>query len=202
MPDRNTLARFTYGASGVQCLVRNGQPLRLRPFPADDEPLPKGPVPSTPEEAGFIPIVEHIRTSRTSLGWSKDNRRLALLLVHEPDHETASTLALRHHQPMAGGWTVADLQRFWLSRGAWGAINLDGGNVTQATCLRPDGRYDLITPRWSAAERRLVFDDRFTGAPQGGTLMYFYVVEQGVPWYDPPQNEVRSLCVCPVSAAR
>ncbi len=177
LPDRETLAReFTFAAGSAQCLVRNGVPLKLKPFPRLGEMRMRGPVPSTPREAGHIPIVDHIKTARTSLGWSRDNRRLYLLIVKEPDSESASALALRHRQPMTGGWMVSDLQRFWRAKKVWGAVNVDGGGLTQMTYLRKDGRYDMLPP---ANPVRMTFSPSFPDAPPGGALMYFYVREVG-----------------------
>ncbi len=178
LPDRATLAReFAFAAGGAQCLVREGRPLRLQPFPTPGAPPLRQPVPSTPEEAGHIPTVDHMRTSRTSMAWSKDHRRFYLLIVKEPDSETASIQALRRGVPLLGGWTVADLQRFWLSLGAWGAVNIDGGEVTQMVHLRADSRYEMVPPRWATPQQRLTFAPSFPNAPQGGSLSYFYVTE-------------------------
>jgi hypothetical protein len=102
---------------------------------------------------------------------------LYLLLVKAPESATASTLALRYHLPLLGGWTVADEQRFWLALGADGAVNLEGGDATQMACLRPDGRYDLVPPRWTTRAARLTCRPDCLGAPGGGTLMYFYIRE-------------------------
>ncbi|RYG33029.1 hypothetical protein EON81_19225 [bacterium] len=128
LPDKTTLAQeFDYASVGAQLLVREGKPLRIQPYPQpNDPPLPQ-PVPSTPEEAGHIPLVDHMRTSRTSMGWSKDSGKLWLLVVNEPDHELGSKLAVKRGELGTGGWMLADLQRFWLSFGAWGAVNSDGG---------------------------------------------------------------------------
>ncbi|MCS6860376.1 MAG: phosphodiester glycosidase family protein [Abditibacteriales bacterium] len=176
LPDRSTLAReFTFAAAGAQCLVRHGLPVKLQPFPRPgDKPIPQ-PVPSTPEEVGHIPVVDHIRTSRTSMGWSRDNRHLYLLIVKEPDSETASVWAFRHRVPLRGGWTVADLQRFWQAMKVWGAVNIDGGEVTQMVYRRKDGQYAMIPPRWAALQPLLLFPPSLPNAPEGGTLMYFYV---------------------------
>jgi hypothetical protein len=176
-PDRATLARtFTFAADAAQCLVREGKALALRPFPAPGEPPAKQPVPSTPDEAGHIPIVDHMRTTRASMGWTRDSRTLYLLFVKEPDSETASIYAQRRGVPLAGGWTVADLQRFWLSLGVWGAVNSDGGDLAQLLTVRSNGAgYDLIPPRWSSPAMRLSLGPHLAGAPQGGSLMYWVV---------------------------
>ena len=178
LPDKATLAReFDYASVGAQCLVREGKPLRVQPFPAPGAPPVPQPVPSTPDEAGHIPLVDHMKTSRTSMGWSRDGSKLWLLVVVESDHELGSKLALKRGEPDAGGWTLADLQRFWLAFGAWGAVNSDGGAVTQLVLLRPDGKYEMQPPRISSPNRRLVFGRDFKNAPEGGTLMTFYVRE-------------------------
>jgi hypothetical protein len=180
LPDRAALAReFTYAAAGAQCLVFEGLPLRLEPYPTAREGIKRGPVPSSPEEVGHIPAVDHVKTSRTSMGWSKDSRQFYLLIVTEPDHEAAGNVALRRGEPQVGGWSVADLQRFWLSQGAWGAVNIDGGAVTQMAYRMPDARYMLLPPRWAGSNSRVVLPSSLKGAPEGGTLMYFYVRDVG-----------------------
>ncbi len=170
---------FTFAAIGAQCLVLKGQPLRLQPPPSPgDPPLPR-PVPSTPADAGHIPMVDHIRTSRTSMGWSKDQRHLYLLILNEPDTENESIRAFRAGTSAANpGWTVADLQRFWLALGVEGAVNSDGGVVTQLAWERPDRKYEMLPPRLVAPNKRLLFDDKFVGAPGGGSLMTFYIKEE------------------------
>ncbi len=144
LPNKNDLAReFDWASGGAQCLIREGKPLRVQSFPLPGQLPLKGPVPSTPEEAGHIPIVDHIKTSRVSLGWSRDNRHLYLLFVQDPDTEASSAIQFRHGLAMVGGWSLADLQRFWLAKGVWGAINSDGGDIAQLTYLRTDGNYLL-----------------------------------------------------------
>jgi hypothetical protein len=90
---------------------------------------------------------------------------------------------MRRGLPVGGGWTVPDLQRFWLSmksQGVFNAINSDAGDVLQATLLRRDGNYDLIPPGWATREySKKTFAPDFKGAPQGGALMYFYVRDSG-----------------------
>jgi hypothetical protein len=67
MPTRAQIdaARVEFGAGGLQCLIREGKPLRIEPFPETEDAIKTGPVPSSIDEAGHIPIVDHIRTSRT-----------------------------------------------------------------------------------------------------------------------------------------
>ena len=168
---------YTYAAAGAQCLIRDGQPLKMQPYPRADEKLPNPPVPSTAQEVGYIPMIDHIRTSRTSMGWSKDNMRLYLLLVREPDNEADSMRDFKQRIPTHGGWMVSDLQRFWQDFGVWGAVNIDGGIVSQATLIRGDGNYSLFPPTWASTAEELTFTPAFTNAPEGGTLMYFYVTE-------------------------
>ena len=172
---------FDFAAIGAQCLVLNGQPLKLQPPRSPDDAPLRQPVPSAPTEAGHIPVVDHIRTSRTSMGWSKGQRFFYLLVVNEPDTENESIRALRAGESATNpGWTVADLQRFWLALGVDGAINSDGGVVTQLAWERPDQKYELLPPRLIAPNKRLLFDDRFKNAPEGGTLMTFYVRDASI----------------------
>lgn len=177
-PPVGALQRFDYAAGGLQCLIRNGHPLKLQPFPAPGAvPLPQ-PVPSTPGEAGHIPLFDHMKTSRTSLAWSRDGRHLYLLFVREPDAEFISGQALRHNIPLQGGWTVADVQRFWLAYGVSGAVNSDGGDVAQLMYRNLNASYTLVPSRKVdvAMRRQLSPHSRPLGA--GGSLLYFYIVER------------------------
>lgn len=177
-PDRATLAReFYYGAAGLQCLIKDGKPLRLAPYPAPDAPLPRQPVPSTPSEAGHIPLVDHMRTSRTSLAWSADSGKLWLLVVNEPDHELGSKLAVKRGEANEGGWMLSDLQRFWIAFGAPNAVNSDGGAVTQLALREPDRRYHLLPPRLTSSNGRLRVDLESAVLPAGGTLLTFLLRE-------------------------
>ena len=147
-------------------------------------------MPSTVLEAGYIPGLDHIKTSRASLGWTRDYRHLYLLFVKEPDGEIASRASLARRQAGRGGWTLADVQRFWLAmkkaKGVWNAVNSDGGDVAQLAYQRADGRTTLVPPRFAleggtdeknpqAGARRLLLAPDFSNAPRGGTIMYFYV---------------------------
>ena len=185
-PDKSTLKReFDFAGGSVQCLLRDGKPLRLQPFPqSGDAPLPQ-PVVSTKAEAGHIPVFDHMRTCRASMAWTKDSAQLFVLLIKEPDNESLSAWALQYNWPIGGGWTVADVQRFWLSLqkpfGITDAINSDAGNVLQYTFLRPDQKYDLVTARGAGVTyERATFDKNFHNAPGGGSLTYFYVREIGL----------------------
>lgn len=179
LPSKAFLQRFDFAGGSAQCLVLNRQPLRLQPFPKKGEKPIKQPVASTPQEVGHIPIFDHMKTCRASIAWSKDSRKLWVLWVKEPDSESGSAFAMRRGLPIGGGWTVPDLQRFWLSmkpQGVSTAINSDAGDVLQTTLLRTDGNYDLIPPGWATRDyMRKTFAPSFKNAPQGGALMYFYV---------------------------
>lgn len=172
---------FDFGAAGLQCLIKEGLPLKLQPPPSPYDPPLVQPVPCAADEAGHIPRVDHIRTSRASIAWSKDSRQLYVLVVNEPDNETESWLALKRGKPLGGGFTLNDLQRFWLAfskaHPIWGAINSDGGAVTQLTYLRHDAKYEMLPARIASPNVRRVFGPEFAGAPAGGSLMTFYVRE-------------------------
>ena len=180
-PSAATLkANYEWGSGGAQCLIKDGKPLKLR---APGLPALPQPVKSTPQEAGHIPDFDAMKSSRASIGWSKDSSKMWLLFVKEGDSEGASISALRVGGGLLGvglmgGWSVADVQRFWLAQGAWGAINSDAGDVAQLSVLRPDGNYDLVPSRQSSSAMRLTFGPDFAGAPDGGALMYFGVSER------------------------
>jgi hypothetical protein len=179
-PPQLLAKEIDFGGGSAQCLIKNGKPLKLQPFGL---PPVKQPVPSTPLDAGHIPDFDHMRSCRASIAWTKDNSKMYLLLIKEPDSESASIIAVRHGGgffgvSLWGGWSVADVQRFWLSKGAWGAINSDAGGVAQLTLLRGDGNYDLVPSQQGSSQMRLKYKPDFKGAPTGGALMYFYVVEK------------------------
>jgi hypothetical protein len=102
-----------------------------------------------------------------------------VLIVQEPDNEFVSKDDFEKRRPGTGGWTLADLQRFWTSFGAWGAVNVDGGAITEMTCLRPDGNYLLLPPTWADPAKEMTCTPEFKDAPQGGTIMYFYIRDTG-----------------------
>jgi hypothetical protein len=177
-PSRAILEKeYDWGGGSAQCLIKDGSPLKLEPFPRTRGDFKKQPVSSTPQEAGHIPIFDHMHTCRASLGWTRDNKKLYLLVVKEPDNEAGSAVALKRGLPITGGWTVPDVQRFWLSKDVWGAMNSDAGDVAQLVYLRNDGRYEMIPPRWSSNRMRLLLKPDFSNAPHGGSIMYFYVRE-------------------------
>ncbi len=169
-------AHFAFAAEGAQCLVHDGRPLMLAPFPKADETAYPPSRCDSPAEAGYVHMVDHLRTSRTSMGWSRDNTHFYLLIAKDPGYEAESIYAVAHRLPHAGGgWTVPDLQRFWRQFGAWDAVNVDGGDMTQLTTLRPDGQYDLVPPRIAGYDMHAVLPADCAGAPGGGSIMYFFV---------------------------
>lgn len=170
-PSRQNLAgEFDFAADGAQCLIREGKPLRLPPLSQEGE--------ETPNDVGRILYVDFMKTSRVSIGWSRDNRYLYLLVVEEPDNETGSKIALKHGGVSTGGWALADLQRFWVKFGVWGAVNSDGGSVAQLLTLREDGKYELMPPAILPSRERMVLDSDLTNAPAGGSLLTFYISDR------------------------
>lgn len=171
---------FDFAAGSVQCLVKDGKPLPVEPFPAPGQPFKQQPVPSTPLEAGHIPGFDHMLSCRISLAWSRDGRYLYWLAIKEQDDEGSSIMAVNERRYQPGGWTVADVQRFWLSKGVWAAINSDAGDAMQMTFARPGGGYTYLPPEFVARNTmRQNLDDQLKGAPQqGGALMYYYVYEK------------------------
>ncbi|MCE9559534.1 MAG: phosphodiester glycosidase family protein [Armatimonadetes bacterium] len=171
-------ATMDFGAIGAQCLILDGKPLKLQDFPKPDDLPLKTPVPSTPMEAGHIPSVDFLKTSRTSMAWSKDNRYFYLLVVTEADNEVQSKLALRDRSDRPdGGWTLSDLQRFWVDFGADFAINSDGGIATQLVYRRTTGDYEFL-PAFFVGKGRMTIGKDFSGAPKGGgSLMSFAILE-------------------------
>jgi hypothetical protein len=178
--------QFDFGAGSVQNLIKDGKPLALEPFPPIGGTFKEQPVPSTELDAGHIPYFDHMRTCRASIGWSKDNQHLYLLAVKEPDLESSSSLALSfavRGEPipagatMSGGWTVADVQKFWESKGVWGAINSDAGDILQLAVKEKDGSFDLIPPRLGSEKMRMNMSMGSPSLKSGGALMYFYICE-------------------------
>lgn len=137
-------------------------------------PLPPG---SVNKSIAF----DQMRTTRVGLGWSRDNAKLYLLFVKEPDAEAASIAASQHRISMAGGWSVYDVARFFAALGVWGAINSDAGDVGQLLYRKPSGAYDLVPPKWTSREMRVKLLPDFSNAPPGGTLMYWIVCERRAP---------------------
>ena len=180
-PSKQTLkADYDYAGGGAQCLIKDGQPLQLRAYGL---PVLTQPVKSTAKEAGHIPDFDWMKSSRVSIGWNRDSSKMYLLFVKEGDSEGASITALKFGGgilglQLKGGWSVDDVQRFWLSKGVWNAVNSDAGDVAQLAVIRPDQRYDVVPPRQSSSQMRQTFGPEFAGAPDGGALMYFAVTER------------------------
>ena len=186
-PSRAVLEReFDYAAGALQCLVQEGKPLQLEPQPARVEDIKAQPVSSTKREAGHIPVFDHMRTCRASIAWSRDNRQLFFLSVKEPDSEAASAAAWKQNLrainattglSLGGGWTVADVQRFWLKKGVWGAVNSDAGDVLQWVARTPKG-YEMMPPRQGSARGRLQCAPNWNGAVAGGGAQMYFLVRE------------------------
>lgn len=173
-PDKKTLeAEFDFAADGAQLLVREGLPLRIHPF---EDTLKKERPTDREADAGAIPMVDWMKTSRTSMAWSQDSRTFWVLVVVEADHEVGSKLAVKYGRDDPSGWTLTDLQRFWLSKGVWGAVNSDGGVVTQLAMRKPDASYELLPAQQSSRPGRYTTRE-LENSPDGGSLMTFYIYE-------------------------
>ncbi len=114
------------------------------------------------------------------MAWTKNSKKFYILAVQESDDEVSSKRSMRNGFDVAdSGWTLRDLQNFWMSYRIDFAINNDGGIVAQMLNVRPDGRYDFLPPRWSQGHYRREIDADFGNAPKGGgTLMSWYVIEK------------------------
>ncbi len=190
-PDRATMEReFDYAAGSVQCLVKDGKPLKIEPFPAVGDSFKAQPVASTDKEAGHIPYFDHMKTCRASLGWSRDNKHLFLLAVKEPDDAGSSSVALSFavrgepipgNTSLAGGWSVPDVANFWQSKGVWGAINSDAGGVMQWIARQPDNAgWELVPASQGSGNMRVRLAPDWKGmSAGGGAIMYFFVRESG-----------------------
>ena len=85
-----------------------------------------------------------LKCSRTSIGWSADGSKFYVLVVHDPDGESASQIQRRMHRPQTGGWDVHEVQRYWEQKGVPFAILFDGGESTQLAVLQPPGGYHIL----------------------------------------------------------
>ncbi len=179
---------FDAATGTLQALMIGGKPLELRPYPWFGELPQKPPIASTPREAGHIPTLDWMHTSRESAAWN-DNGKLWILIVKEPDGETDSRALFNRRERGRGGWTLADTQRFWLSMrdkmGAQSAVGLDGGDVAAAAWRKPNDNFEVLAPRIAVPEnqsatKRLTCDAKFTEARdlRGGALTYFWVREE------------------------
>lgn len=188
-PKFTDLARDFDAATGtLQALMIQGKPLELRLYPWFGELPQTPPIPSTPREAGHIPTLDWMHTSRLSAGWNDDGK-LWIMIVKEPDGEAPSRALVNARERGRGGWTLADAQKFWLSMhekmGVQSAVGLDGGDVAQAAWKRSDGNYQVLAPRIALPEnqnatKRLTSDANFGNARdlRGGALTYFWVREE------------------------
>lgn len=173
-PNREQLAsEFDFAADGAQLLIREGKPLRILPF---QDSIQRKRVHDTADDAGSIPLVDWMKTSRTSMAWSKDNRYFWVLFVVEKDHEVGSKLATKYGHADPSGWTLYDLQKFWQLREAWGAINSDGGVVTQFALRHRNSSYEVISSQQSGQPGRQIYKN-LSKTPNGGSLLTFYVYE-------------------------
>jgi hypothetical protein len=195
LPGRSALQNeFDFATGATQCLIRDGAPLQIKAFPVFGEKPPPQPVASLPREAGHIPFLDHMKTSRVSVAWTRDSAQLFLLFVKEPDGETPSRAALQKRVAAYGGWMLADVQRFWLSAARdlkiENAVALDGGDVAQLALRLRDNTIEIAPPRLampdlkSKATQRFeipaarLSDTRFevpAAISRGGSLMYFFV---------------------------
>ena len=178
LPSKAELKKsFTFASGGAQCLVLNGRPLKLLTFASAQDPFEHHSTACAMDEAGYIPNVDWIQTSRATMAWSKDCKHFYLLFVKQTGTEGGGVMASHGHGPPVGGWTVSDEQRFWLAHGGiWGAVNSDGGDIAQLTYALPDGNYLLMPPIGGGYyQQRLVVPPSFPNPPPGGTLLYFTV---------------------------
>ncbi len=177
LPNKAALEQFTFAAGGAQCLILDGKPQKLLSFASAQEPFAHHATACAPDEAGYIPNVDWIQTSRATVGWSQDQKHFYLLFVKQTGTEGGGVMASHGHGPPVGGWTVSDEQAFWLAHGGiWGAINSDGGDVAQLAYALPGGNYCLLPPiSGGYYQQRLTVPPAFSNAPPGGTLLYFLV---------------------------
>lgn len=182
LPPRAVLEReFDWASSAEQCLIKDGKPLKVQPFPLPGAtPIPR-PVKSTPQEAGHITDFDHMKSCRISMAWSRDNLHFYLLAVKETDTEGDSIRNLRAVKLMGSGWMTSDVQNFWLSlqksKGIWGAVNNDAGDAAQVIWRQPDNSWMLIPERMADPHMRMKLAPDYKTAPEGGTLMYWCVRE-------------------------
>ncbi len=173
-PERGEFEKyFDWAAGGAHNLIFDGQPYHLPPLPGQTAIQPEDGKPYSELSKSFA----WLRTSRISLGWTKDSQKLYIIFVREPDEEWHSSMALTHGIPLGGGWTLSDLQKFWMALGVWGAVNSDGGNVDQMTFRYPSGGYGLIPPMGTLSYPAGYGPD-LAHAPHSGALLYFYVRDQ------------------------
>jgi len=191
-PSHRQLNGFRFATGGVQCLVKDGAPLALGEPPKDG----KWPDAKAPEsgEAGSLGRFDWTKTSRVSLGWSRDGSKLWLLCVHDPQPQSAARVALSARvrggeeassPPFGCGWSLRDVQGFWKSKGVWGAVAVANGDFSQFAARRSDGQIDFIPSHvaglfWKTARgrTRLVCPPTLKGAPTGGSALFYWVVRE------------------------
>lgn len=184
---------FDCASGSLQALMIDGRPLQLRPYLWFGQKSQTPPIASTPAEAGHVPPLDWMHTSRTSVGWN-DKGQLWVLVVKEPDGEEPSRALVERHERGRGGWTLADEQRFWLSMheksGVQSAVGLDGGDVAQAAWRQTNSNFTVLAPRITLphsqkATLRLQTDPKFQSpevrALRGSSLSYFVVREASEP---------------------
>ena len=80
LPNKAALEKsFTFAAGGAQCLVLNGRPLKLLSFASAQDPFEHHSTACAMDEAGYIPNVDWIQTSRATVAWSKDQTHFYLV---------------------------------------------------------------------------------------------------------------------------
>ena len=191
-PAPNQLQGFDYATGGVQCLLKDGALLHLDEPPATKKWSPFKP--PTLSDVGTLGRSDWTKTSRISFGWSRDNSRLWMLSVHDPEPESVSrvALSLRFKEladastaPVSGGWSTRDLQNFWKSHGAYGAVLLSSGDFAQLATRQSNGQINFVpsqvaTRFWKAAagRTRLVSAPSLKGAPTGGSALFYWTVRE------------------------
>ncbi|MBI3923253.1 MAG: phosphodiester glycosidase family protein [Armatimonadetes bacterium] len=173
--------RFDCAVMGTQGLVNHGQRLRI----VKDAIHPETTIHP-------IPVIDTLLTDRTSLGWNENSTRFYVLIVDDPDGETASQRQKRSGRRQTGGWDIPRMQDFWMSVGVDSAINLDGGGSTQLA-YRVGGlrraRYGYVLPGalgwtfgyWDNRPIRIEPPVLPPWIGHSGVLNYFYVYEDTEP---------------------
>lgn len=191
-PSSAGLKKFRFATGGVQCLVRDGAPLSPGEPPSDGKWAAfKAP---TISQAGDLGRADWTKTSRVSLGWSRDGGKLWMLCVHDPQAESASRVALSLRArgqadastpPFGCGWSLRDVQNFWKSKGAWGAVALASGDFAQFAARRSDGQIEFVPSHvaglfWKSARgrTRLTCSPSLKGAPTGGSALFYWLVRE------------------------
>ena len=191
-PSPNQLRGFDYATGGVQCLIKDGAPLHL-----DEPPGTKKWSrfkPPSPGDVGTLGRPDWAKTSRISLAWSRDNSKLWMLSIHDPESESVSrvALSLRFRElsdastpPVSGGWSTLDVQNFWKSRGAYCAVLLASGDFAQLATRQGNGQINFVpsqvaTRFWktAAGRTRLISTPSLRGAPTGGSALFYWTVRE------------------------